>query len=120
MLAMKPTPQESFSSDGSYRPSAAGRNVCFSIGCAESVGFDAATDSPGATMFSRSNSDRLIRCVLSINKAGRPHRQRRSLGVVAPTGPLVVLREPQFLKFRLAAANPVPGARTKIKTVLLS
>src|SRR5579862_4503163 len=69
MLAMKPTPQESFSSEGSYRPSAAGRNVCLSIGCVESTGFDAATDSPGATMFSRSNSDRLILCVLSINKA---------------------------------------------------
>ena len=42
------------------------------------------------------------------------------MGVAAPTGPPYVLREPQFLKFRLAAANPVPGVQPKIETVLLS
>src|ERR1700753_1485136 len=120
MLAMKPTPQNSFSTDGSYRPSAAGRYVCFSIACEDSAGFDAATDSPGATMVSRSHSDPLFLRVLSINKAPGPHRRRRSLGAVAPTGPLVILCVPRFLKFSLAAANPVPGVRPKIETVLLS
>src|SRR6476661_1195589 len=65
MLAMKPTPQESFSSEGSYRPSASGRQVCSSV-CnsvcsSRSAGFESAVaDSVSATMCSRSNSDPLM------------------------------------------------------------
>src|SRR3954451_20450718 len=88
MLAMKPTPQESFSSEGSYRPSAGGRQLNSRAG---SAGFEAAVaDSASVTMFSRSNSDPLISDPL--NKAKR-------LTVVvgapwafaAPTGPPLVL-----------------------------
>ncbi len=54
MLAMKPTPQESFSSDGSYRPSAAGRQLC-------SRGFKAGSAiGPSTSISFRSNSDSLI------------------------------------------------------------
>src|SRR5258707_672861 len=68
MLAMKPTPQESFSRLRSYRPSAGGRQECSRAGsCVEvSSGFEAAVaDSVSVTIFSRSNSDPLI-LVLSI------------------------------------------------------
>src|SRR6202051_5426441 len=58
MLAMKPTPQESFSSEGSYMPSGGGRQECSRAG---STGFEAgAADSAAVPMFSRSNSDPLI------------------------------------------------------------
>src|SRR3954454_24223003 len=78
MLAMKPTPQESFSIERAYMPSAGGRQLC-SRGVSSSkvsAGFEAAVaDSVSATMFSRSNSDPLI---LFISKRLRasPHRRR--------------------------------------------
>ena len=80
---------------------------------AGSAGFEAGSaDSACVTMFSRSNSDPLI-SVLSKgfrNKAWGLNRRRRTLGVAAPTGPPLVLREPQFRKFRLGRpASPTNG-----------
>jgi hypothetical protein len=60
-------------------------------------------------MFSRSNSDPLI-LFLSIRLRASPHR-RRTLALAAPTGPPLVLREPQFLKFR-------PGRSTSLRNGL--
>jgi hypothetical protein len=82
MLAMKPTPQESFSMPRSYMPSAGGRQLCSRAGSLIDVssGFEAAVaDSVSVTMFSRSNSDPLI-SVLSIRSKGL-NRHRRTLGV---------------------------------------
>ena len=107
MLAMKPTPQESFSMPRSYMPSAGGRQSCSRV---LSAGFEAAVaDRASATMFSRSNSDPLI-LFLSIRLRASPHR-RRTLAFAAPTGPPLVLREPQFLKFR-------PGRSTSLRNGL--
>src|ERR1700738_2997092 len=97
MLAMKPTPQESFSSAGSYRPSAGGRQECSRAG---SAGFEAAAaDSASVTMFSRSNSDPLISSPLNQAK-GLTAVVGAPWAFAAPTGPPLVLREPQFHKFR--------------------
>src|SRR3984885_13928589 len=75
--------------------------------CERSTDFEAATGSPEATMFSRSISDRLILCVLSLKKGGGPPRPRPPSGVGPPRGPPLVLREPQFLNIRLAgSASP--------------
>src|SRR3982074_494479 len=89
---MKPTPQESFSSEGSYRPSAGGRQLCSRPGlsceglsreelsCEGSAGFEAgAADSASVTMFSRSNSDPLISSPLNQAK-GLTVVVRRTLG----------------------------------------
>jgi hypothetical protein len=62
MLAMKPTPQASFSRDRSYMPSAGGRQVCSRAGsCAASNGFVAGSiDCPAATIACRSISEPLM------------------------------------------------------------
>src|ERR1700761_5808268 len=104
MLAMNPTPQESFSSEGSYRPTAGGRNVCSTMASARSAGFESAKDCPsncpGATMVSRSLSDLFIVQVLSTDQPSAAHLGRLRN---PPTGPPLVLREPQFLKFGWAS-----------------
>src|SRR5215831_13310784 len=135
MLAMKPTPQESFSSERSYRPSAGGRQLC------SAAGFElkAADDAP-LKMSCRSNSDPLILLVLSVRLVRwlRPAHLRRS---AAPSAPRLVLREPDFLGFRLPRSatlenglactfpaqeapnlrcNPRAGFAQKFKTVRLS
>src|SRR3979490_2233762 len=101
MLAMKPTPQESFSRLGSESPSAGGRQLNSRAGssCEASAGFEAAVaDSAAVPMFSRSNSDPLISILLK----AKGHRFIDAPGTLAaPPGPPLVPREPQFPKFRL-------------------
>src|SRR6202035_2744904 len=77
--------------------------------CTGSAGLEAgATDSASATMFSRSNSDPLI-SVLSLS----PLNKAKGLTVIgapwafaAPTGPPLVLREPQFQNSGLGVQRP--------------
>src|SRR5690348_11704911 len=100
MLAMKPTPHESFSRLGSYMPSADGRQSCsrgessaYGVACRAAAGLESgAVDSASVTTFWRSNSDPLISRPLLISKglASSAHLGRPA----APTGPPLALREP--------------------------
>src|SRR6185312_7548584 len=89
MLAMKPTPQESFSSEGSYRPTASGRKVWSSLRMSRSAGFESAlADSLPVTMLSRSKSDPLmsrlpIRFPLPLAHLERSAAPRKNFGVTA-------------------------------------
>src|SRR5207344_1961074 len=104
MLAMKPTPQESFSRAGSYIPTAGGRQECSGGVCERSAGLEAAAaGSTSVTTFSRSNSDPLISSPL--NKAKGLTVIGAPWAFAAPTGPPLVLREPQFPKFRLGRST---------------
>src|SRR3954447_768184 len=138
MLAMNPTPQESFSRLGSYMPSAGGRQLC-SRGPSVSAGFEAAVaDSKAVPMFSRSNSDPLISILLTrlrppaspapLGRSRHPPGHRSSsasrdflnsgLGVQRPERTALPAlpwssEHPDFV------AIPVPG-RLVIETVILS
>src|SRR6202022_1116509 len=97
MLAMKPTPQESFSRLRSYRPSAGGRQLCSRAG---SAGFDAGSaDSASLPIFLRAP----LRPPLlppSQSGWGPPVVVGPPWAFAAPPGPPLALREPQFHKFR--------------------
>src|SRR5450755_1366881 len=81
MLAMNPTPQESFSRLGSYSPKASGRQVCSSRACSSRAG-SSEEDSDGLAFVaavsawpricSRSNSDPLIVHPLKDSRALEP------------------------------------------------
>jgi hypothetical protein len=94
--------------------------VCFSTAYEPSTDFEAATDSPEATMCSRSISDRLMLCVLSINKAegltvgGAPSALRH------PPGHRLSFASRNFLSLGWPLQTPCREVQPKIETVLLS
>src|SRR5690348_474077 len=107
MFAMKPTPQESFSSDGSYRPSASGRQVCNSLRDARSAGFGCAlADSLPATMCSRSKSDPLILRLPVRVLLSSAHLERSAAPHVKFGGHRSSSKRAVFSEFRLSVQRP--------------